>query len=453
LYSYSELKSATQAAALAGGEAIITNIDAKQAALKYTGRTSSDYNYHPNLNVTPYSVTATVNVGCIDPAVPAYANYGIAPCTVYGPNNGNAVQVTESTTVPTYFARIFGKPTVNLSATVVSSATGGAGSAWNVAMVVDTTASMSSGDPACGGISRIQCSINGVQTLLKTMTPCLVGSACTAANAIDNVSMFTFPNITSASAPADYCGGGNISVQPYTFPSSTPTSAGYAPGANPTYQILGYGNNYQVTPVPKAGPALSGSSNLSKSSGAGGCAGLKNPGGAGTYYAGVIYAAQASLMQQQLANPGSKNAMIILSDGDATATKTDMAATATASGLYPSYNDECQQAVTAAAAATALGTRIYTVAYGVAANQNNTCTSDKKTGTNPTGTNITACQTIQAIGGGANSPYFYSDANSAGAGCNAGKNSTTSLNNIFLQIGSSLTTARLLPGNVAFTAH
>jgi hypothetical protein len=356
--------------------------------------------------------------------------------------------------VPTFFAKIFGVRSVPLSATAVASATGGPGSPWNVALVVDTTASMSTGDPACGGISRIQCSMNGVQTLLKSMTPCLAGSACTTANSIDNVSLFTFPNITSASAPADYCGGGNnVSVQPYTFPSSTPTSAGYAPGANPTYQILGYGNDYQISPVPKAGPALSGSSNMSKSAGAGSCNGLKNPGGAGTYYAGVIYAAQASLMQRQLANPNTQNAMIILSDGDATATKSDMAATATATGLYPSYNDECQQAVTAAATATALGTRVYTVAYGVVPNQSGTCTSDQKSASNPTGTNITACQTIQAMGGGANSAYFYSDANSTGAGCNAGKNTATSLNNIFLEIGATFKNARLLPSNMVFTAN
>jgi len=212
-------------------------------------------------------------------------------------------------------------------------------------------------------------------------------------------------------------------------------------------------NNYQITPVPKAGPALSGSSNLAKASGAGSCAGLQNPGGEGTYYAGVIYAAQASLLAQQQANPGSKNAMVLLSDGDATATKTQMASTANATGLYPSYYDECQQAVTAANNAEQNGTRVYSVAYGVTANQSGTCTSDQKSGANPTGTNITACQTIQAIGGGANSPYFYSDANSDNSGCNAGKNSASSLNTIFLQIGETLTAARLLPGNVAFTPN
>ena len=50
-----------------------------------------------------------------------------------------------------------------------------------------------------------------------------------------------------------------------------------------------------------------------------GCNGLSAPGGQGTYYAQVIYTAQAALAMQQASNPTSKNIMIILSDGDATA--------------------------------------------------------------------------------------------------------------------------------------
>ena len=49
------------------------------------------------------------------------------------------------------------------------------------------------------------------------------------------------------------------------------------------------------------------------------CNGLQAPGGEGTYYAQAIYAAQTALASQQSKFPGSKNIMIILSDGDATA--------------------------------------------------------------------------------------------------------------------------------------
>jgi len=127
-------------------------------------------------------------------------------------------------------------------------------------------------------------------------------------------------------------------------------------------------------------------------------------------------------------------------------------------GLYPSYNDECQQAVTAANLVASQNapnnTRVYSVAYGVSSNQGSTCTTDRASKSNPTGTGITACQTIQAIGGGASSPYFYSDANSNASGCTAGKNNNISnLNQIFLEIGNTLKTSRLVPSNVAFTAQ
>ena len=43
----------------------------------------------------------------------------------------------------------------------------------------------------------------------------------------------------------------------------------------------------------------------------------------GTYYAGAVYAAQSSLLAAEAANPGSKNAMIILTDGAANTLKND----------------------------------------------------------------------------------------------------------------------------------
>ena len=54
-------------------------------------------------------------------------------------------------------------------------------------------------------------------------------------------------------------------------------------------------------------------------SGQSNCTGIQAPGGEGTYYAQVIYAAQTALLAQQAANPGSQNAIILLTDGDATA--------------------------------------------------------------------------------------------------------------------------------------
>jgi hypothetical protein len=52
---------------------------------------------------------------------------------------------------------------------------------------------------------------------------------------------------------------------------------------------------------------------------------MSGPGGEGTYYAGVIYAAQAALTAEATANPGSQNIMILVSDGAATSSSSQMA--------------------------------------------------------------------------------------------------------------------------------
>ena len=46
-----------------------------------------------------------------------------------------------------------------------------------------------------------------------------------------------------------------------------------------------------------------------------------NSGFGNTYFASSIYAAQAALVAAQAANPGSKNAIIFLSDGQANASE------------------------------------------------------------------------------------------------------------------------------------
>jgi hypothetical protein len=167
----------------------------------------------------------------------------------------------------------------------------------------------------------------------------------------------------------------------------------------------------------------------------------------GTYYAGVIYAAQSALTAQQANYSGSKNVLILLSDGDATAPKSDdfygttvypMPSPATSNGTYPSYVNECAQAVTAAAYAASQGTRVYSIAYG---SETSGCASDTS--------RITPCETMQRI---ASSPaYFYSDYAQSGSGidqdCVGTGATTTSLQQIFAAVAGSLTVSRLIPNS------
>jgi hypothetical protein len=208
---------------------------------------------------------------------------------------------------------------------------------------------------------------------------------------------------------------------------------------NPTYQLIGYSNDYSSTY--SAGAALSNTSQLAVDAGGkSGCAGLIAKGGVGTYFAGAIYAAQSSLIAAQAANKGSLNAMIILSDGDASASSSNItgATSQKATVVYGSQYNQCQQAVAAAQAATTAGTAVYSIAYGASTSG---CSSDANTGAPQAG--ISPCSTMKQM---ASTPAnFYADATSGS--CTSPSNPTLTLNNIFQHVYSTLTYPRLLPDN------
>ena len=260
-------------------------------------------------------------------------------------------------------------------------------------------------------------------------------------------------------------------------------------GGSYTYQVIGYSNDYKLT---DASNTLNTSSNIVAASGYSGtsCAGIYPKGGAGTYYAESIYQAESDLAAQQTAHPGSRNAMIILTDGDATATVDGTCTTGTyvyssttsggahptttykyicstsdlqpsstnalngipannpTSYTYPSAVGECGQAVVAAAAASTAGTVVYTIGYG---SPTSGCSTDATYSASVTnnGTSWGAGNSpCQAIGAMASAPSnFFSD---NGSGCRAISTSNqnfTTLTAIFRQIVSGLTTPRLIPNS------
>jgi hypothetical protein len=317
--------------------------------------------------------------------------------------------------------------------------------------------------------------LQGVQYLLQDLDPCALSTTCTSSvPAVDSVNLFVFPAVTTATVPNDYdCTTSNPTSVPYTFPSNTGTGLTESmPSTTGTYQIIPFTNTYRVS---DATTTLNTSANIVKAAGGkSGCAGIAAPGGQGTYYAQVIYAAQAALVAQQTANPGSQNAMIILSDGNATASASSGqivvasgggtlngtgTSTSNPSGYhsytYPSALGECGQAVQAAhdaATNTAYNnsgsfTRVYTVGYG--AEKSGGCTTDatySATVTGGGGSWEPGDQPCAAIAAMASDPaYFFSD---DGDGCSSPNGvNFTKLTQIFTAIAANLTTPRLVPNS------
>jgi len=481
--AYHELQASTDAAALAGGEALGqpgSTAATTDAAVALYSSTSSNKNAFPNLP----AVTTTPTLKCLT----TLADNGI-PC--YGAGSYNAIQVAQTVTLPTTFAAVIGTPSVPLTATATAAMAGSATTPYNVAIIVDTTSSMSDPDSGsdCSG-TRLSCALGGVATLLGELFPCASeATTCTvsndvATNAVDQVALFTFPNITTSTTVDDTaCPSSNPTTEDtYTFPSPT-LSAGvpnvtFTPtgktAVTMTYQITnglgdqnGFLSNYRTSDTASS---LNASSALAIAAGKGSCAGISDPGGAGTYYAGVIYAAADALLAEQAKTPSAVPVIILISDGDASSTEKQMAGgsgakgadtgtgaiNASATGVsgtypyYPSWNQECAQAVQAALAVQAnptlqaAGFRFYSVAYGA---ESSGCATD----TSGTYKNISPCQTMKDM---ASSPaYFFSDYAQSGGGtdtsCAGSGSSTTSINQIFTDIFTSFSVARLIPNGTS----
>lgn len=383
---YRELQTSTDAAAMAAAyelsQPTATTDSVKAAASNYSSVTGA-----VNVNSNLLNPTISVRFNCST----SVANLGIS-CS--GSSTGyNVVQVQQLVTVPTYFIRALAVLGVNaaksipLGAVSTAAARGATNSQFNVAIVLDTTASMKTNDndASCGN-TRIYCALQGMRTLLTSLSPCTAsgsGSNCAGGSSFDQVSLFTFPNIEADQAANDTsCPTGNPAIPNYYTPVRG--AAWKAPTGNAaTYQVTSYLSDYSSNG--KANGTVNTSSSLGIAAGAStskSCSGLQAPGGDGTYYAGAIYAAQSSLLAAQAANPGSQNALIILSDGDAQSTKISVTGTVQKSGTgspaltvdYPASSNQCQQAIDAANFASSQGTTVYTIAYGA---PNSGCSTDK----------------------------------------------------------------------------
>jgi hypothetical protein len=373
----------------------------------------------------------------------------------------NAIQVTETAKVPTYFAKIFGVGSVPITATATASAKGGAHPPYNIMLVLDTTASMGSGqDTGCIStntslkLTPEQCAQEGVQTLLSGLVPCGSGlgncptsTTGLGANAVDEVGLMVFPGLqaTQTATLTDMTAGATA-TKDYSCPTSDPTITSY--NNNPQYLILPFQNDFRVS----AGSALNlgtSGSNLVKSVGAvtnGSCTGAKTPGGEGTFYAGVIIAAQDYLAANS--RTGAQNVMILLSDGDATASATQMGGTTKQTvavggmtGSLWASTAECTQAVNAANYSKAAGTLIYSISYGSA-----------NTGCNTGGeTYKTPCATMAGIASPPLSQYFFSVPQNVGGKISTvctGAAPITQLSQVFTNIQAQLSTSRLIPNNL-----
>jgi hypothetical protein len=583
------LQNGTNAAALAAADKVYTTQSAIVTAADAYASNTGEANYVPGVTGAP-----TVTPTCINLLMP-----GGAGCTAssINPNSSclyvicNAVRVSQSASVPTYFLGALGIHTIGITTTGLASfnvngPAGGGGTpgansgSWNIVLLEDATGSMATTDTNCpGSPSQFACALNMMQTILSNLNPCPSGvPSCTPSNANIRVALFTFPNMLTTYIPNFYTSGCSNSLssitepKPYTvytlpeynassykdmtytqgsstwtasyeltWNANTIDSSGvdsngfvsdyYSPGNattgnlnpnSPLVRLIGYGGTAgqagtgsggtsQKTgcmPISEGGIALNGATGSGSSSST---VNTVNVGEGITYYASAIYAAQAALTAEATKYPGSSNALIFLSDGQAnlqwiyfppgelaqtpsanaaqpaTISSTlgwsalnstinhsakvasglpnpNAEATGTISGLYPDFFDECQQAIAAgqyaASKTNAAGqaTQVITVSYGSedtgcgsgATDAHNDVTT-VATGNNAafTASSLTPCGTMQNIADDLTD--FYSDYLQSGSGVDAScinsAHSVTSLTGIGMAIASNFHNTVLLPSN------
>ncbi|HEX3919060.1 MAG TPA: TadE/TadG family type IV pilus assembly protein [Caulobacteraceae bacterium] len=288
-----QLQASTDAAALAGGYQIPSNT-AVATATTYSTKNA------------PTGVTATMVTGY--PALKCLTSTGVTCAGTERTGGANAIQVSEQAVVPMWFAQILGFNNFTVTATSTAGARGGIGEALNVMIVLDTTASMSSGptsiDNNCGlgsTSTREQCAQAGVKTLLTGLNPSL-----------DYVGLIVFPGLQSSTqASQEYTCGGSL---------SSSNTQNY--GNSPVYTVVGLSNDFKSS---STATTLNATSHLALAVGDGGCSsGISAPGGQSTYYAEAINAAQADLVALSTTqSPPHQNVIVFLSDGAANSSDTD----------------------------------------------------------------------------------------------------------------------------------
>lgn len=334
------------------------------------------------------------------------------PCT--NPAAANAITVTSTTTLPMFLAQTLGINTMQIRASATSVMKGGGLPPLDIMIVLDATGSMSGNCSApVTGVSnpkRLDCAKAGLRSLIGSLWPCSSSLAnCGAAtngrvvNPIDEVGLAIFPGLTSAALAVNErdCSD-NLSG----------STAAY--NASPVYVINGLASDYRAS---TSATALSNTSNLVNAvywKGAGGACGgtnapgtygIENHGGVGSFFADAITAAQSTLVATGRADV--QNVIIFVSDGE------------TSTNPPPTGVNGCQKAINAAAAATAAGTWVYSIAY------------ESPTGAISGCGGLSARRTMELIA--SDTTKFYNQPTSG------------DLTGIFQKVAADLTTSRLVP--------
>jgi Flp pilus assembly protein TadG len=319
-----QLQSGVDAAALAGAQELPDQAAVTNAATQY----GPDSKNPPTANDNS---STTVEMRCVKSAPGCSATF----------NTFNAVKVTSTSDVKTFFARVLGIDSLKVTATATACSPCSS-KPLDVMIVLDRTGSMcdaTNGDGSCRDETN---AINGIKTFLGYMDPKL-----------DEVGLAVFPPAIDVNSRCDKptSGGKNYGYNSY-WPNWVPAPRGETPNlyaiASPDFDFLtqtsgGYVLN-NGSPIVQMLDCI-------------------QPNGS-TSYVDAIAEAQHELEEHGRGNV--QDVMIVLTDGAANTT----------TRYVPSYiptshlTQPCTMGIDAASQSKNAGTIVYTIGYDVDADSN-----------------------------------------------------------------------------------
>jgi Putative Flp pilus-assembly TadE/G-like/von Willebrand factor type A domain len=360
------LQASADAAATAGALELPDPIEAESYALNYSGRDGAK---NDNDKLPPVSTVVTTK--CLS----------LAPCSPV-----NAVQVEQTTIVPTIFAKVLGIDsfTIKAKATACSPCSS---KPLDIMLVLDRTGSMcqtSSGqsDPSCTDLNNAR---NGLLEFVQYMDP-----------TIHKIGFAVFPPATSGGARCN-----------------TPASSNYN-STSSVYTVVQLANDFKI------GNDLNESSRLVSTI-------RCQRGGGSTAYANAIEHSQAELTSSR-GRAGVQNVIVFFSDGAANTGPTYYSSTS------PYRRRPCQQGVSSASVVKGTGTLVYTIGYDLDASGGTANICQSYTGANESPA-ITAYDALRLMA--TNGDTFFNRPNPG------------DLTRIYTQIAAEIGGTRLVPDDTS----
>jgi len=203
-YAYQKLVQSTNQAALAGAQAMSNALTSTASSGAYTAAVTSAVTQYSSVAGKLNAISYLANDSIATQTMFCSSTMAASPFNVEcqlppgGSTGYNAIKVVQTATVNLWFGGLVGMKSMNMVATSTAAMKGASNTPYNLAVIMDTTESMTTvikGDKDCT-TSQISCAVAGLKAMLNAMDPCQLNTTCSSGTPyVDDVALFVFPKL------------------------------------------------------------------------------------------------------------------------------------------------------------------------------------------------------------------------------------------------------------------